>query len=169
MIQSSGRDVHHLVSAFCTAAAVENYGGSLQNVVVPASLHSSVLEAFDLFTASGVRVCFTFSHNPNSPAVVTEIGFSWLQGSSRPVKCVCWLWEFVDHMVETEKRQMKQREEEQRCQMLKVVSTQWAGTCQSYTSSVFFISYLFAFCPNLTSTSLNVSSEEFFFLTIFFS
>lgn len=48
MIQGSGCNVLYLVREFCTAAAVENFGGSLQNVVVvPASLHSSELEAFD--------------------------------------------------------------------------------------------------------------------------
>lgn len=78
MIQSSGCDADYLVLAFCTAAAVEYFGGSLQNVVVvPASLHGSVLEAFDLFTVLCVRVCFTFSHNLVSPASVTEISFSW--------------------------------------------------------------------------------------------
>lgn len=47
VIQTSGCNVHYFVE-FCTAAAaVEYFGGSLQNVVVvPASLHSSVLEAF---------------------------------------------------------------------------------------------------------------------------
>lgn len=85
VIQTSGCNVHYFVE-FCTAAAaaaVEYFGGSLQNVVVvPASLRSSVLEAFDLFTVSCVRVCFTFSHNLISPASVTEIGFSWVHGPS---------------------------------------------------------------------------------------
>lgn len=83
VIQSSGCNVHYLVLEFCTAAAVEYFGGSLQNVVVvPTSLYSSVLEAFDLFTVSCVRVCFTFSHNLISPTLVTEFNFSWLHGAS---------------------------------------------------------------------------------------
>lgn len=62
------------------AAAVEPFGGSLQIVVVVlASLHGSLLEAFDLFTVSSVRVCTIFSHSFSSPVPTMEIRFSWPQ------------------------------------------------------------------------------------------
>lgn len=64
----------------CSAAAVELFGGSLQIVVVVlASLHGSLLEAFDLFTVSSVRVCTIFSHSFSSPVPTMEIRFSWPQ------------------------------------------------------------------------------------------
>lgn len=77
-MQSSGCCVHYLAAEFCSAAAVELFGGSLQIVVVVlASLHSSLLEAFDLFTVSSVRVCTIFSHS--SPVPMMEIRVSWPQ------------------------------------------------------------------------------------------
>lgn len=72
--------VHHLAAEFCSAAAVEQFGGSLQIVVVVlASLHSSLLEAFDLFTVSSVSVCTIFSHSSSNPVPTTEIRSSWPQ------------------------------------------------------------------------------------------
>lgn len=60
VIHHFGCKAHCLIREFCTAAAVENFGGSLQNVVVvPASLHSSELKAFDLFT---VYLCKSLFH-----------------------------------------------------------------------------------------------------------
>lgn len=80
VMQSSGCRVHHLAAEFCSAAAVELFGGSLQIVVVVlASLHSSLLEAFDLFTVSSVRVCTIFSHGSSSLVPTTEIRSSWPQ------------------------------------------------------------------------------------------
>lgn len=66
-------------------------------VVVLASLHSSLLEAFDLFIVSSVRVCTILVI---ASAALYQRWRSGSRGHSEPVKCVCWLWEFVDHVLE---------------------------------------------------------------------
>lgn len=92
-MRSSGCHVHYLAAEFCSAAAVELFGGSLQIVVVVmAWLHSSLLEAFDLFTVSSVRVCTIFSHSFSSPVPTMEIRFSLPQRACEMCLLVVGVW-----------------------------------------------------------------------------